>query len=258
MNRNNVFGTSDWRLPNRRELRSLMSHQTRQPALPDGHPFVNVFSGWYWTSTTAAINTGYAWYIHMEGARMFYGQKEQYFLLWPVRGRVDTCLHATGQTLCYDAKGHRISCAESGQDGEFRSGVRWPEPRFEEAGSMVVDRLTNLCWQSSADLTGRPSTWEEALKAVADLNQKRGGTCSWRLPNINELESLVDCKRAQPGAAPRPPLQGCQGRILVFHDKHVRTRLGLGALSHQRGGRCGTQKHRAFLSLGGMRSPLRG
>ena len=95
-------------------------------------------------------------------------------------------------------KGHLISCAGSGQDGEFRSGVRWPEPRFEEAGSMVVDRLTNLCWRSSADLTGRPSTWEEALKAVTDLNQQQGGTYSWRLPNINELESLVDCSAHSP------------------------------------------------------------
>ena len=80
LNRDKVFGSADWRLPNRRELRSLMSHQTRKPALPERHPFVNVFSGWYWTSTTAAINTAYAWYIHMEGARMFYGLKEQFFL----------------------------------------------------------------------------------------------------------------------------------------------------------------------------------
>lgn len=94
MNRDQVFGSSDWRLPNRRELRSLMSHQARKPALPEGHPFVNVFSSWYWTSTTAAINKAYAWYIHMEGARMFYGQKEQFFLLWPVRGKGDTILPA--------------------------------------------------------------------------------------------------------------------------------------------------------------------
>lgn len=63
---------------------------------------------------------------------------------------------------------------------------------------MVVDRLTNLCWHSSANLTGRTSTWEEALKAVADLNRQRGGTCAWRLPNINELESLVDCSTHSP------------------------------------------------------------
>ena len=36
MNRDNVFGFPDWRLPNRRELRSLMSHQTRKPSLPEG------------------------------------------------------------------------------------------------------------------------------------------------------------------------------------------------------------------------------
>jgi hypothetical protein len=39
MNQENALGYSDWRLPNRRELRSLMSYQTRLPALPDGHPF---------------------------------------------------------------------------------------------------------------------------------------------------------------------------------------------------------------------------
>jgi hypothetical protein len=175
MNRDSVSGSSDWRLPNRRELRSLMSHQARQPALPEGHPFVNVFSGWYWTSTTAAINTAYAWYIHMEGARMFYGRKDQFFLLWPVRGGGDAILPATGQTRCYDVQGQLISCAGSGQDGESHSGVPWPEPRFEEAGSMVVDRLTNLCWRASADLSGKPSTWEGALKQWQISTCGKGG-----------------------------------------------------------------------------------
>jgi len=27
----------------------------------------------------AAINTAYAWYIHMEGARMFYGHRSSFF-----------------------------------------------------------------------------------------------------------------------------------------------------------------------------------
>ncbi len=198
MNRDDVFGFSDWRLPNRRELRSLMSHQSRKPALPERHPFFNVFSGWYWTSTTAAINTAYAWYIHMEGARMFYGLKEQFFLLWPVRGKSDTILPATGQTQCYDSKGQLVNCAGSGQDGEFQSGARWLHPRFEEAGNIIVDRLTNLCWRKSADLTGSLSTWEEALKAVKDINHKWGEIYSWRLPNINELESLVDCSTHSP------------------------------------------------------------
>ena len=198
MNRDRAHGFSDWRLPNRRELRSLMSYQTRKPALPEGHPFVNVISGWYWTSTTAAINTAYAWYIHTEGARMFYGQKEERYLFWPVREHGDTILLATGQTRCYDSKGQAIPCAGSGQDGAFRSGAPWPEPRFEKAGSLAVDRLTDLCWRSSANLTGGLATWEQALEAIAGLNRQFGVAHSWRLPNINELESLVDCGAHSP------------------------------------------------------------
>ncbi len=33
INQEQMFGFSDWRLPNRRELRSLVSHQTRRPPL---------------------------------------------------------------------------------------------------------------------------------------------------------------------------------------------------------------------------------
>jgi len=43
------------------------------PALPERHPFVNVFNGWYRTATTAAISPAHAWYVALDGARMFYG-----------------------------------------------------------------------------------------------------------------------------------------------------------------------------------------
>jgi hypothetical protein len=42
----------DWRLPNRNELASLLDLGTLNPALPAGHPFLNVASV-YWSSTTA-------------------------------------------------------------------------------------------------------------------------------------------------------------------------------------------------------------
>ena len=47
---------------------------------PD-HPFENVFLGWCWTSTSAAINPSYAWYVHLEGGRMFFGHKRQSYLV---------------------------------------------------------------------------------------------------------------------------------------------------------------------------------
>lgn len=197
MNRDGAMGHGDWRLPNRRELRSLMSHQTKRPALPEHHPFINVFSGWYWSSTTAAISPAHAWYVHMEGARMFYGGKDQSYLLWPVRGE-SRVLPATGQELCFDAQGREIPCRGSGQDGERRAGVAWPRPRFMEQGDRVLDRLTGLYWMRHADLTREPVSWPEALAAVAAHNRGKVRTGNWRLPSINELESLVDCSTHSP------------------------------------------------------------
>lgn len=184
-----------------------MSYQTRKPALPEGHPFTNIFLGWYWTSTTAAINPAYAWYVHMEGARMFYGNKEQFAILWPVRGEGKGILPVTGQTLCYDPKGGIIPCSGSGQDGELRMGLPWPELRFDVAEDAVIDRLTGLCWSRRADLTGSAVTWDGALATVARLNQDVKKKAGWRLPNINELESLVDCRMHSPALPSGHPFE---------------------------------------------------
>jgi len=193
LNRNKTHGFADWRLPNRRELRCLVSHQTRRPALPEDHPFINVFPGWYWTSTSAAISPAHAWYVDLDGGRLFYGGKDQSFLAWPVRGSSNV-LPATGQIQCHDEIGRLVACDGSGQDAEFRSGRAWPQPRFAEHGDAIIDRLTGLRWRRITDLAG-PIAWQEALAAVTALNR---GPTQWRLPNINELESLVDCSTYAP------------------------------------------------------------
>lgn len=211
MNKDSFAGRTDWRLPNRRELRSLISCQTRNPALPRPHPFLDVFPGWYWTSTTAAINPAYAWYVHLEGGRMFYGRKTEYRLVWPVRGRGKGVLPVTGQRRCFDVGGRTCSCDGTGQDGESRFGVPWPEPRFSPAPDTVLDRLTGLVWTRSADLARRWITWDEAFEVVAALDADRfGRRGSWRLPTINELESLVDVSRHTPALPPGHPFDDVQ------------------------------------------------
>jgi hypothetical protein len=197
VNREKALGHEDWRMPNRRELRSLICHQSARPALPEGHPFGNVYPGWYWTSTTAAIHPGCAWYVHTEGGRMFYGQKKQFYLLWPVRGAGLDILPATGQNQCFANGGRRVPCGGSGQDGELCLGRSWPKPRFEIAGDAIVDRLTHLRWLQRADLTASAVTWGDAFRAVAEWKEESGER-GWRLPNINELESLVDCSEHHP------------------------------------------------------------
>lgn len=214
LNREGFLGHADWRLPNRRELRSLVCHGASRPALPPGHPFRAVFLGWYWTSSTKAGQTAYAWNVHFEGGRMFYSRKDEHRLLWPVRGE-GGLLARTGQTACYDAAGLETPCAgvgvisggvmgaEAGQDGELRRGVAWPSPRFECVSgtepAAVRDRLTGLVWLAPERLPQEVFTWRGALEFVAGAGSLGPG---WRLPDINELESLVDAGRADPALPP--------------------------------------------------------
>jgi hypothetical protein len=187
-----LLGRRDWRLPNRRELRSLVDHAMARPCLPLGHPFESVFQGWCWTSTSAALAPAYAWRVHLAGGRMFYGRKDEPGLAWPVCG-AGPSLAATGQAACYDVAGREIPCPGSGQDGELRVGVPWPAPRFAEQGSEVRDRLTGLAWSRDADPLGRPMDWPAAQAALRGL-----GDGGWRMPDINELESLVDAATHSP------------------------------------------------------------
>jgi hypothetical protein len=117
-------------------------------------------------------------------------------------------LPQTGQTTCYDTAGTVIPCAGTGQDGDIRAGVAWPEPRFaiiycdangpcanqgsdcdgNPSTDMVKDNLTGLVWARDGNLSNGPQTWQEALVFSNNLNLC--GYSDWRLPNINELESL--------------------------------------------------------------------
>lgn len=210
LRRDKYLGYDDWRLPNRRELRSMIGHQTRKPALPENHPFENIFLGWYWTSTTAAIYPANAWYIHLEGARMFYGGKDQSFLTWPVRGTCNNSLLATGQKQCYDAKGSIRSCAHSGQDGEYQLGRQWDENRFTASSGKVLDNMTGLLWTQAANISGEPVSWQQALDRAHAFNIESDDAHRWRLPNINELESLVDCSSSRPALPDNHPFKDLQ------------------------------------------------
>ncbi len=199
MNREKKAGRIDWRLPNRREIRSLLAFDMRKPVLPAEHPFENVFLGWYWTSSTAAIQPAYAWYVHLEGARMFYGRKDQYYLFWPVCGDGRGILPVTGQTRCYDTEGREIPCRGTGQDGELQMGSPWPQPRFIKSGDAVLDKLTGLYWLQDADVGPGTMNWDETLQYVKYLElELPDSSMQWRLPTINELESLVDSSRHTP------------------------------------------------------------
>lgn len=80
-------GFSDWRLPNRRELFSLVDFSEVNPCLPDGHPFVNVkhTSVYYWTSSTYMGSTFLKWRIEFRYGELTYNPNMNSYYVWAVR-----------------------------------------------------------------------------------------------------------------------------------------------------------------------------
>ena len=122
----------------------------------------------------------------------------------------------TGQTIDYS----------TGDDGDLKMGVTWPDPRFTDNGDgTVTDKLTGLIWLKSAGCTAFFSgdvagenfrTWVDALTAANSLS---GGYCGltdgsisgdWRLPNKRELDSLIDFSRWNPALPSGHPFIGVQ------------------------------------------------
>jgi len=84
----------NWRLPNMKELNSLIYYGANNPALPntagtgkcaEGDPFINVQSSLYWSSTTQAEATSHACYVRTANGDAHYSPKSSDIYVWPVR-----------------------------------------------------------------------------------------------------------------------------------------------------------------------------
>ncbi len=103
----------------------------------------------------------------------------------------------TGQTVCWDGAGAPITCAGTGQDGEYQFGAS-ATPRFtDNSDGTVTDNLTKLIWLQDSDCFG-PGTWSAGLTASNTLANGECGLTDgsaagdWRLPNLKEFQSLID------------------------------------------------------------------
>jgi hypothetical protein len=82
-------------------------------------------------------------------------------------------------------------------DGALQKGVAWPSPRFtDNSNGTVIDNLTGLIWLKNANCLG--VSWTAALKDVGSIANGQCGLTDgstsgqWRVPNVRELESLVN------------------------------------------------------------------
>jgi hypothetical protein len=125
-------------------------------------------------------------------------------------------LPATDQKVCYgwvEPQGWvEVPCDEAcaGQDGSYAAGCS-SEGRFvDNLDGTVTDNCTRLTWQKdTADTNGDGQTpddgsdalpWCSALAYCESLSF--AGHDDWRLPNLRELESIVDYGRYKPAIDP--------------------------------------------------------
>lgn len=123
-------------------------------------------------------------------------------------------LPQTGQIKCYNKAGDAVACDGTGQDGEFRKGISWPNPRFVDHGNgTITDMLTGLMWLKDADCASTMGynpddqypfignmSWLHALEFIKKMNTGEIDACGsyatgytdWHLPTPREMESLIN------------------------------------------------------------------
>ncbi|NQT58991.1 MAG: DUF1566 domain-containing protein [Bacteroidetes bacterium] len=187
VNNCSLGGYTDWHLPNVNELMSMVHAGENGPAawLNSIDGFSGIRSDDYWTATLG-YSDGFAspmgWVVDMSDGLLGRQNSSSYgsfAMIWVVResstGTVK--LPKTGKTANFKPK----------DDGSLELGVAWPYPRFIINDGLVFDALTGLLWKQEPYNTA--VTWEDAMIHAENLDY--GGYSDWRLPNRNEMRSLV-------------------------------------------------------------------
>jgi len=83
-----VGGRKGWRLPTIEELDSIVDTNEGPPTLPSGHPFSNVQSAYYWSSSHDIYGSrAWAYCLSFHGGTVYsYDKNEEPQYVWCVRG----------------------------------------------------------------------------------------------------------------------------------------------------------------------------
>jgi hypothetical protein len=158
-------GYDDWRVPEIQELVTITNLSRRYPST-----YTTVFPGVpndrFWSSTENVASTYQAWHV-------YFG---------------DGGVAVDGKTVTYI----RVRCVRLGpmQHGPYSAQTIVGDP-------VVVDAATGLMWQ---DNQVNSSPWEASTEYCNDLYW--AGFDDWRLPDRNELVSMVDYTVHSPALDP--------------------------------------------------------
>ena len=159
LNTEQFGGYSDWRLPTVKELTSIVNRDSFYPSI-NITSFPNTVPSYYWSSTTVAEFPGAAWVVKFK-----YGQ----------------AISNAKYTINY------VRAVRGEQWGSFDNFI-------DNGDGTVSDTDTGLMWQQGTTCCVYP--WPQALAYCENL--VFAGYDDWRLPNINELQSILDYSHYEP------------------------------------------------------------
>jgi len=159
---------TDWRLPSVDELQTLTNYNTTNSAI-NATAFPATVATYYWSSTTSASSATNSWYVY------FYS------------GSVGNI----AKTNAYS-----VRCVAS---GPYTKTVG---PYTDNSDGTILDKSTNLVWQkcskgqNALDCSGTADNSTNWLAAISYCQGLSLASKTWRLPDTNELNSLVARNKA--------------------------------------------------------------
>lgn len=153
-----VGGFTDWRLPKRIELVSLVDYSKSNPAV-DSVAFPLTKKDYYWSATPAASAPNRYWQVEFAVGSAFPEDEAQKYYVRCVRGAASV-----------------------------------PAAHYTVGEGYVLDNFTHLMWEYPKP-NGK-STFAEADSRCASLTL--ADTNDWRLPTAGELQSLIDHAAVNP------------------------------------------------------------
>jgi len=151
-------GYSDWRLPFKKELITLVDYKVTSGATINKVFATGTKASNYWSASGFVGNTDLVWFVAFDKGFAYYYNNSSKFYVRCVRG-------------------------ESSITPIF----------VDNKNGTITDRNSCFMWQKNESSA---MTWEEAVNYCKAL--RLGGYSDWQLPDVHMLQSITDEKRFKP------------------------------------------------------------